>query len=186
MRRFVYLALLAASGAALAQPVTRAQFPGSAQIGREKRAVVIHVICAMAQGRVNNLAVALDIAQAERLKRVFDVAGFEGPGAASANMHLEATAPGTTASADLGSTGSFGSDGAPATSFTFEAALFAATRSMPAFQALQGVVRTLGGGPSQLTWRIENPKRGGPPIVAAASLTADAAAKLQAASKTCL
>jgi len=167
-----------------AQSVKTAQFSGSANIGTVTRQVIMRFTCALDRGKINNLAVEMDIPDAERFKNVFDVLPFEGPGAKSGKMHLVAAAASGDAQADLGSTGFFGNNGAPGTSFTFEAALMPGSKS--GFQKLQALAANLSEGPGRLSWRIENPVKSQPPIDAAAVLTDQDAARVSAAVAPCL
>lgn len=180
------LLLAYAAEPAAAQDVRQAAFAGSARIGALQREVTIRLICARDRGRVNNLAVELDIPDAEQLQPVFDVIPFEGPDGASAKMRLVVTVPAGQVAADLGSTGSFGNNGAPASTFTFASAVTPATRYRIAYRSVQRLARTLASGPSRLTWRIDNPSRGGPPIEAQADLAAADAARLWPAVSPCL
>ncbi len=165
---------------AAGQPVRIARFTGSAKIGAATRQVAIRFACALDRSRINNLAVGVEIPDAERFKSAFDVDPFEGPGALSAKMRLTA-ADGTQA--DLGSTGSFGGDGAPGTSFTFDSA--ATPREKLELQKLQALASALSRGAGKLMWRIENPAKSKPPIEAVADLTDLDAAHLKAAVGPC-
>jgi hypothetical protein len=169
--------------AAIAQPLTTAEFTGSAKIGPATRQVAMRFNCALDRGKVNNLAVEMDIPDAEKFKSFFDVIPFEGPGALSGKMHLTAAAASGSAQVDLGSTGSFGTNGAPGTTFTFEASVTPSSKSQ--LQELRALAATLWQSTSKWSWRIENPIKGRPPIEAIADLTGGDASRLQAAVAGC-
>lgn len=173
-------ALLAAS-AALAQPAATARLTGTATIGAVSRQVAIQFSCAVERKKINNLAVSISIPDAAKFKSIFDVDPFEGPGALSAKMHL-AAADGAV-HFDSGSTGSFGSEGDPGTSFTFEDA--ETPGSGAALRKLQAFVTILAGGAARLTWRIENPVKGQPGIEAVVNLTTADASRVRAATAEC-
>ena len=168
---------------AVAQPVRTAEFTGSAKIGPVTRQVAMRFNCALDRGKINNLAVEMDIPDAEKFKSFFDVTPFEGPGALNAKMHLTVAAASSGAQVDLGSTGSFGNNGAPGTTFTFEAAVTPSSRSQ--LQKLQALAAALSQDKNKWLWRIENPAKGRPPIEAVADLTEGDASRLQAAVAGC-
>ena len=180
-RAGVFAAVLLGLIAAAAQPVTTTQITGSANIGAVTRQVTMRFTCAVERGKINNLAAGIDIPDAEKFKSVFDVELFEGPGALSGKMHLTASAG--SAQADLGSTGSFGNNGAPGASFTFQSA--ATPRERAEHQKLQALASALSKGTGKLTWRIENPAKGKPAIDAVADLTDQDAVRLKAAVGPC-
>jgi hypothetical protein len=182
--------------AAVAQPAKTAAVAGSAQIGPVARQVAMRLSCAIDHGKINNLAVEMDIPDAEKFKSYFDVIPFEGPGALSANMRLTAAAAAGSAQAtttpydaavarvDLGSSGWFGNNSAPGTTFTFGAAI--TPRSKSQLQNLQALAATLSRGTARWSWRIENPAAGQPPIEAIADLNKNDASRLHAAVTACL
>jgi hypothetical protein len=170
--------------AAIAQPARTAAFTGPAKIGAVTRQVAMRFSCALDSGKINNLGVEMDIPDAEKFKSFFDVIPFEGPGASSAKMRLTATAASGNAQVDLGSSGSFGSNGAPGTTFTFGSYVTPASKSQ--LQKLLALAAILSHGTGKWLWRIENPAKGRPPIEAVADLTGGDAARLQAALAGCL
>jgi hypothetical protein len=168
---------------AVAQPVTRAQFNGIAHIGSVIRNVVIRFSCAMDRKKINNLAVELDVPEAEGFKRVFDVNPFEGPSGIGGKHHLIATRTGS-AQLDFASSGSFGNNGSPGTTFTFSAAMVPSSKA--ALTKLQAVAGVLSGGPSHVSWTIENPAHGDAAIEVSADVAEGEAGLLKAAVGPCL
>ena len=180
-RAGVFVVALLAAPSALAQPAATARVTGAATIGAVSRSVAIQFSCAMDRKTINNLAVSISIPDAAKFKSLFDVDPFEGPGALSAKMHF-AAADGAV-HFDSGSTGSFGNDGEPGTSFTFEDA--ETPGSGAAFRKLQALVAALASGAGRLTWRIENPVKGQAGIEAVVDLTNAEAARVRAATAKC-
>ena len=170
---------------ALAQPVTAATFNGHARIGNATRDVVFRFSCARDGPRINNLAVEMDVPAAEGLKATFDFDLFEGPAGIGGKHHLTTSAGAATSRMDFGSTGSYGNNGSPDSTFTFSAGMTPDQRSRANLQHLQAIVTTLASGPSHFTYRIENPRPGGAPIEAAADLTDGEAARVKAATMGC-
>jgi len=152
------LALTFAACAAAAQPVKAVQFQGIGHIGPATRSILVWFSCAMYRGKIGSLAIGVDVPDTPKLKGVFNFDVLEGPAAASGKVHLVATSGASTTLMDFGSTGSFGTNGAPDTTFTFSAAMVPSARVN--LQHLQAVVETLGSGPARLSVTIANPRRG--------------------------
>jgi hypothetical protein len=176
------LALTLASSAAAAHQVKAVQSQGTAHIGPTTRSILFWFSCATDRGKINNLATGIDVPDTPKLKGVFNFDALEGPVAHSAKVHLVATSGASTTSMDFGSTGSFGTNGAPDTTFTFSAAMVPSERVN--LQRLQAVVATLGGGPAHLSVTIANPRRG-PAIEVSADLSETQAAQLRNAMAPC-
>ena len=135
-------AVLALPGVpALAQPVSTAQFPANATVGRDTRPVTVHFSCALTRGRINNLAIAFDFPDAERLKPGYDTDIIEGPTGKGAKVHMTA---GTT-QANFAVGGSYGENGLPGTTFTFSVAF----SQGPDLRQLQTLVGALVSGPGR-------------------------------------
>jgi hypothetical protein len=169
-----------------AQPVTDAEFKGTAHIGSATRDVAARFSCAMERGKINNLAIEIDIPATESLTSTFDFNAFEGPTGIGGQHHVAATAGKTQARIDFASTGSYGNNGAPASTFTFSAAMTPDSRSSANLHRLQAVVATLASGASQLNYSVANPRPGGPPIEATIDLTDADAARMKSAVSRCL
>ncbi|MBN9561077.1 MAG: hypothetical protein J0H14_10170 [Alphaproteobacteria bacterium] len=176
------LALTFASSAAAAHPLKTVQVQGTAHIGLATRSILFWFSCATDRGKINNLSTGIDVPDTPKLESVFNFRALEGPTADSGKVHLVATSGGSTTSMRFGSTGSFGTNGAPDTTFTFSAGMV--PRERVDFQRLQAVVATLGSGPAHLSATIANPRRG-PAIEASADLNELQATELRNAMAPC-
>lgn len=178
--------LAASHGAALANP-PGASFPGQARIGPHDRPVSVRFFCSDNKGEdiTGVLSVELWVPRYTPLLPVFDFYAFEGPDAdAGTRTALTATSPTETA------TGRFTAAGWIAASphaDTFAFGVAAARRGEPArLTQLAAVLRRLTGGAASLQWTQENAKRGGTPILASLTLTAEQSTQLNAAIGACL
>ena len=191
MRGLLIPALALAATQAFAQPVTGARFAGTAHVGTAHvgtamRAVTFRLSCALDRTGINNIAIELDVPDAEQLQPGFDTDRFEGPDGQAAKIRVVAAVAAARAQIEFGSTGSYGNNGAPATTFTFSAAFTPGpgARAQTDMQRLQAVAELLGRGPGHLDWRIDNPAKG-MPLEASADLSAADAGKIRAAMTGC-
>jgi acetylornithine deacetylase/succinyl-diaminopimelate desuccinylase-like protein len=168
-----------------ARPVTTAGFKGTAHVGAATRDIVVRFSCAMVGSKINNLAIALDVPAAESLKPTFNFDAFEGPTGIGGKHRLVATAGATDTQMDFAGTGSYGNNGAPATTFTFNAAMTPDARLSANLEKLQAVVRTLASGASHLVYTVANPLRGGPALEATVDLSDADAGLLRSAMSKC-
>ncbi len=150
--RTICLSLVAALWAppVPAQPVTTVEFKAIAHIGSATRDVIIRFSCAMDGAKINNLAVELEVPDAESLKPTFDFDAFEGPSGIGGKHHLAAA----HAQMDFAATGSYGNNGAPDSTFTFSAGM---TPGQATLRKLQAVVGALSAGGRHLTYQVANP-----------------------------
>ena len=117
---------------------------------------------------------------------VFSFDAFEGPTGITGHHHLAATGGAAKAEMDFGSTGSYGNNGSPASTFTFSAAMTPDAKGKANLAKLRSVVGALTSGPSHLSYTVENPAKGHTPIEAAVDLSAADAARLATAMASCV
>jgi hypothetical protein len=163
-----------------AQLIPDARFPAIAQIGSALSRAVVHFSCIADRGRIDHIAMALDIPEAEQFKRVFDVNPFDGPTGIGAKSHLVVA----SARIDFPTGGAFGANGAPATAFTFFGAFTPGSSSGDKVEFRK--FQRLASRPDRLTWLVDNASRGGPPIEASIEMNQADSARFKSAIAPCL
>jgi hypothetical protein len=184
--RAIIPALALAASPAAAQPVTNSQFQGTAHIGSAARNVVIRFSCAVVHSKMASLAVELDVPEAKSLIPVFNFDAFEGPTGIGGHHRLVATAGAARTQMDFTSTGVYGANGAADNTFTFSAAMMPDVKGGASLMKLRAIVGTLASGPSHLSYSVENPARGRPPIEASVDIAGADLTGLTTAMAPCL
>lgn len=186
-----HVARLIAASCMIAVPLTCSRasatvdLAGDMSVGRVRQPSSLHFSCILAGGRAYGLLLKVDVPDAARLERVFDVGPFEGPDGIAARLHVSARRLGRSVAGRFGTTGSFGDDGAPSSTFTFEAYASSNLRLRNSFGSMRDLARVVADGPARLAVSIEGPRVGSLPIAAWFVVDEDDARRLGEALKPC-